>query len=397
MKKISRKKIYLDYAATTPVSPGVEKAMRPYWSARFGNAGSLHSFGQEAIGAVDQSREQIAKVIRADFREIVFTGSATEANNLAIRGVVRSWQEAHLGSGKTPRIIVSSIEHASVLETARELEKEGVGVIYLSVDEGGYINMKELEGSLSSDTILVSIMYGNNEIGTVQPIQKIAELVVRFRKDQKSSYPLFHTDAVQAFSYLPIYMNELEVDLATFSAHKMYGPKGVGVLFSRSLTTKNRLSPLATGGGQEFGIRSGTENVPLIVGCARAIEERERDRKKETVRVSALKKYCFQKLKLVHKNIQLNGPSLEEGLPHILNVSFKEESANDLLIYLDLHDVAVSTGSACNARSPEPSHVLGALGLSAQRAERSVRFSFGSSTKKSEINRVASLIRQKFP
>ncbi|MEK7093873.1 MAG: cysteine desulfurase family protein [Patescibacteria group bacterium] len=393
MKKISVKKIYLDYAATTPVAPEVEKAMRPYWSGCFGNPGSLHSFGQEAMAAIDLSRERFSKMIGAQFREVIFTGSATEANNLAIRGVLRAWQKRHEG---IPRLIVSSVEHESVLETARLLESEGVDVAYLSVSKEGYINMKELESALNDQTVLVSIMYGNNEIGTVQPIQKISRVISDFRKQHNAAYPLFHTDAVQALPYIVVRVDDLGVDLATFSGHKVYGPKGVGALYVRGLTERSVIEPLLAGGGQEFGFRSGTENVSLIVGFVRAVELRGQKRKKEEEKITALKKYCFQKMSLVDKKILLNGVSLKEGLPHILNVAFSSILASDLLVYLDLHGVAISAGSACTARSPEPSHVLKALGLPTDRISRSVRFSFGSDTTRAQIDTAIRLIKKRF-
>lgn len=391
--KPSSKRIYLDYAASTPVASEVLRAMKPFWSEQFGNPGSLHSFGQEAMTAVDQSREQIAKLIGAHFREIIFTGSATEANNLVIRGTVMAWRKKnpHL----TPRIIVSSTEHEAILETARSLENEGVEVVYLPVDSEGAVRMSELNTSLNERTVLVSIMYGNNEVGTIQPIGEIVKVIGEFRKERGSLYPLLHTDAAQTFLYRKLRVDEVIVDYATFSGHKMYSPKGVGILYARQLTQSQLLSPVMTGGGQEFGFRSGTENVPLIVGLARGMLLGDMHREKETKRLYALKKSFFENLKKIDRKILLNGPVIERGLPHILNVSFSTIVASDFLVYFDLHGVAVSTGSACQARSPKPSHVLQALGSEIERINRSVRFSFGRETTSAELGSVIRLIKRR--
>lgn len=365
--------------------------MKPYWSERFGNPGSLHSFGQEAMTAVDQSREQIANLIGAQFREIIFTGSATEANNLVLRGTVMAWKKKN--PQLTPRIIVSAIEHEAILETARDLEKEGVEVVYLPVDAEGMVRRNELIASLNDQTVLVSIMYGNNEVGTIQSIEEIVKVISEFRAERGSLYPLLHTDAAQAFPYRSLRVDELAVDYATFSGHKMYSPKGVGVLYARQLTEHQLLSPVMTGGGQEFGFRSGTENVPLIVGLARGMILADEHRTKEAKRLYAFKDLFFKELRKADRKILLNGSATERGLPHILSVSFSKIVASDLLVYLDLHGIAVSTGSACQARSPKPSHVLKALSFEAGRINRSVRFGFGRETTKGELNATVRLIK----
>ena len=384
------RKIYLDYAATTPVDSAVLAAMKPYFEKRFGNAGSLHSFGQEAMAALDDSREKIAKAIGADFREIIFTGSATEASNLALRGAV-------MASGvKNSKIIISTIEHKSILETCRDLESEGAEVIYLPASREGIIDLKKLKATLDERTILVSVMYANNEIGTIEPISKISEIIKNFRDELKTIYPLFHTDAVQAFQYLDCDVQKLGVDLMTLSAHKIYGQKGIGALYVRELKTKNsKLKAILTGGGQEFGLRSGTENMPLIVGFAKAIELAGKAREKESKRVSELRNYFWKQIKKIYPEAQLNGPTISVNqlnqyksarLPNNLNIYFPKLRAEDLLVKFDLAGVAVSAGSACSARGTEPSHVLKACGFPLERIKSSLRITLGRPTTKAEID-----------
>lgn len=398
--------IYLDYAATTPMDKEVLKAMTPYFSDKFGNPGSIHSFGQEAMAAIDESREKIAKAIGADFREVIFTGSATEANNLALRGVIR----AATKTTKPPyRIIVSKIEHESILETCRDLEREEVEIIYLPVDKQGFVDLKKLKESLNERTILVSIMYANNEIGVVQNISAIAEIIEKFKKNlypqssilNSQSYPLLHTDAVQAFQFFNCNVNDLGVDLMTLSAHKIYGPKGIGLLYLNSQSLI--LNPLITGGGQELGLRSGTENVPAIVGFAKAVELAEKNRKKETKKISELSAYFWKELKKIYPKAEINGVIINK-LPNILNIYFPNQNADpryaksfgeasELLMKLDLSGVAVSSGSACSARATKISHVLKAIGLPENKIKSSLRFSFGKFTTKKEISDTIKIIK----
>ncbi|MDP2598477.1 MAG: cysteine desulfurase family protein [Candidatus Liptonbacteria bacterium] len=305
-------KIYLDYAASTPVDPRVFEAMRPYFTEKFGNPGSLHSFGQEAIAAVDKSRETIAKALGADFREVIFTGSATEANNLALRGVIKRF-EYRISNIEYPRIIISAIEHESVLETARDLEREGIEVVYLPVDRRGVVDLEKLKEALNERTVLVSIMHANNEIGTAQPLFEIHRIIEDFKKRNSSipqflNCPLLHSDCAQAFQFLDCDVDALGVDLMTLSAHKIYGPKGIGALYVRQGKEKNVKLPdsrfqildsIATGGGQEFGLRSGTENVPLIVGFAKAVELAIAVREKEARRIGDLRDRFWAELKKI--------------------------------------------------------------------------------------------------
>jgi len=423
MRKFGR--IYLDYAATTPVDPRVLEAMQPYFSEKYGNAGSLHSFGQEAMAAVDKARAAIGKAIAAAFGEIIFTGSATEANNLALRGVVKSYQHksAEISINQRPRLIISAIEHESVLETTRDLEREGVEVIYLPVEKDGLVNLKALKNSLNERTILVSVMYANNEIGIIQSISEISKILRNFRDElgiknkesgddsklfiiHNSLFPFFHTDAVQAFQYLDCAVNRLGVDLMTLSAHKIYGPKGIAALYIRS-DLQQLVSPIVVGGGQEFGLRSGTENVPAIVGFAKAAEIAVPLRESESERVRKLRDYFWAALKKIYPKAEVNGMMNKELeindkktiihnspfiLPNILNVYFPDHKAEDLLIKFDLAGIAVSSGSACSARSTRPSHVLQALGFPPERIKSSIRFSLGRFTTKEELQEVLSRI-----
>lgn len=404
------KRIYLDYAATTPVDPAVLDATLPWFAessparhasrlagvAGWGNPGSLHYFGQQAMAAVDESRERIAGAIGADFREIIFTGSATEANNLALRGAIGKYisgNRPRISGNQRPRLIVSAIEHESVLETAKDLERDGIEAIYLPVDKNGIVDLKKLKSALNEWTILVSVMCANNEIGTIQPIAEIAKIIKAFRVEG-SGRPPFHTDAVQAFQYLDCGADKFGVDLMTLSAHKIYGPKGIGALYIRHPSTDNRkLSPIITGGGQEFGLRSGTENVPAIVGFAEAVELAVKNRDKEFKRIAELRNHFWEGLKKIYPKAQLNigGNQLLDQrpsavLPNILNVYFPGHEAQDLLTKFDLAGIAASSGSACSARSIKPSHVLKALGYPEKRIRNSIRFSLGRPTTKAEID-----------
>ncbi len=374
-------RIYLDYAASTPIDKKVEAAMKPYFSKIFGNPSSLHSFGQEASRAVFLARQKIAAALGCDYKEIIFTGSATEANNLALRGVVK---QVNL----KPRVILSSIEHESINETCKYLERCGVEVVRIPVSKEGFVSLEKLQAALSENTILVSIIYANNEIGVIQDISKIFNLIKNFRKlrspdcDLPTFYPLFHIDASQAFQYLPCKVNELGVDLMTLSAHKIYGPKGIGLLYARQTT---KLVSIITGANQERGMRAGTENVPAIVSFSKAIEIAEKMRAKESARIFKLRNYFLEKLKANISKIELNN-NLEVGLPNILNIYFSQIKAHDLLIALDIKGIAASAGSACQARLVESSSIILALGYDEKRAASSVRFSLGRATNKKDLD-----------
>lgn len=372
--------------------------MRPYFSLTFGNPGSLHSFGQQAIAALDRGRETIAAVLGADFREIIFTGSATEANNLALRGAIKVFK-AHYPR-VIPKIIISTIEHESILETAEDLKIEGVEAVYLPVQEEGLVDLRKLESLLDERTVLVSIMYANNEVGTIEPIAEIGNLIKAFKRKKmvsekhfSSLFPLFHTDTSQAFQFLDCGVKKLGVDLMTISAHKIYGPKGVGALYIGEMA-KAAISSIITGGGQEFSLRSGTENVPLIVGFAKAVELIQKNKERETRRLRKLSEYFLEGLKKIYTKVELNGQKEKgERLPNILNIYFPDYEAEDLFLKFDLRGLAVSVGSACRSRSAEPSYVLRALGFTEDRIKKSLRISFGRPTTKSEIDKGLEIIK----
>lgn len=392
-------RVYLDSAAATPLDKEVFKAMVPYFSEKFGNPGAIHGFGQEAMAAIDESRQKVIKVlggdILEDFRNVVFTGSATEANNLALRGSIKDFYRSKRNDKYIPvRIIVSSTEHDSVLKTAEDLEAEGVEVVYLKSDKKGLIDLNELKNNLNERTALVSIHYVNNETGVMERVEEIGRVVENFRESLGSQeiFPLFHTDAVQAFQYFDCSPKKINADLVTLSGHKMFGPKGVGVLyFERLLSRRDRqagkiigLLPVITGGGQEFNMRSGTENVPGIVGFAAAAEAASQNRKASFKKVSELRNYFVSGLKKINQKIVFNTP-LQGSSPHILNIRFPEIKSEEMIGQLDLLGVAVSAGSACSSRNLLPSHVLLAMGLSKKEALESVRFSFSREAKKAEL------------
>ena len=381
-------RLYFDYAASTPVDPRVFEAMRPYFSEKFGNPGSLHTFGQEATAAVDKSREALAKFVGTDFRGIIFTSSATEANNLAIRGAIGA---SHV---RNPRIIVSAIEHESVLEVAKDLGENGVEIVRLSVNREGLVDLRKLKETLNDRTVLVSIVCVNNEIGTVEPIVEISRIISGFRGSKP--YPLFHSDAAQAFNFFGCQARELGVDLITLSAQKIYGPKGAGALcFRPTESNAPNLKPIIFGGGQEFGLRSGTENVAGIVGFTKAAELAVDIREAEFRRILSLKKRFWEGLKSLHKGVEINGPAVDSPhvSPHILNVYFPGHESDELLAKFDLKGVAASVGSACSAKLAKPSYVIEALGYGKERARGSIRFSLGRGTTEGQIDEALDIIK----
>lgn len=374
-----KKRIYLDYAATTPVDARVQRAMEPYFAEDFGNPSSIHHEGNMAKKAVDEARTKVARALEAHAEEIVFTSGGTEANNLAIFGVVNS-----LSGKKTPHIITTNIEHSSVLEPMRELERQGrAEVSFVPVEPDGLVRPEKVVAAIRSNTVLVSVQYANNEIGTIQPILKIGKLFAQLRK-AKSRYPLFHIDACQAPLYLHCLVNALGADLLTLDAHKIYGPKGVGCLFVRRGTP---LTPLIFGGGQEGGLRSTTENVPGIVGLAEALQIASAERAKKSARLSALCNYLYTNVlqNTTIRKVILNG-SMERGerLPNNLNISLPGVDTEMLTLQLDAAGIAVSTKSSC-LKDEKESYVVAALGGGASRTVSTLRFSLGRNTTKQDI------------
>jgi len=362
------RRIYLDYAATTPVDPRVIETMKPYFSKVFGNASSLHRFGQEAKRALEESRYKIAEVISATDSEIIFTSSGTESDNLAIKGI------ASANKDKGKHIIVSRIEHDAILEPSQWLEKQGFEITYLPVDNYGIVDIHKLENSIRKDTILVSIMHANNEIGTIEPIEEIGKIC-----SKHGVY--FHTDAVQTFGKTSIDVNKMDIDLLSASSHKIYGPKGVGMLFVREGV---KIEPLLHGGGHESGIRSSTENVAGIVGFSAAAEIAKKEMKKESARQIKLRDYLIKNV-LKIENSHLNGHPVNR-LPNNTNFWFDFIEGESLVTHLDFYGIAASTGSACSSKSLEPSHVLLAIGLKHEQAHGSLRLTLGKYTTKEDID-----------
>lgn len=371
------KPIYLDNQATTPMDPRVLEAMMPYFTTVFGNAASRnHSFGWEAEAAVDTARGQIASLIGASGKELIFTSGATESNNLAIKGA------AHFYKEKGKHIITSKIEHKAVIDPCRSLEMEGFSVTYLEPGKDGIVTAAQVEAALRDDTILVSLMAANNEIGTLNPVAEIGALC-------RKKGVLFHTDAVQAAGKVPVDVEAMNIDLLSMSAHKMYGPKGVGALYVRR-KPRVRLVPLIDGGGHERGLRSGTLNVPGIVGMGKAAELAKNEMVEESARLLALRDRLYQKLTAGVPQVVVNG-SMEHRLPGNLNISFAYVEGESMLMAINKR-VAVSSGSACTSASLEPSYVLRALGLGDDLAHSSLRFGIGRFNTEAEIDEVADLV-----
>ena len=369
--------IYMDYQATTPVDPRVLEAMTPYFIEKFGNAASRnHSFGWEAEQAVDEAREILARAIGASAREIIFTSGATESNNITLKGI------AEMYASKGDHIITVKTEHPAILDTAARLERQGKKVTYLPVDKDGIIDLDELRTAITEKTILISIMAVNNEIGVIQPMAEIGKIA-------REHGVLFHSDATQAVGKIPLDVNSMNIDLMSFSGHKIYGPKGIGALYVRRKKPRVRCAPLLDGGGHERGMRSGTLNVPGIVGfgkaVALAIEEMETEARRLTGLREKLKNIIMSQLDEVY----LNGHP-EERIPGNLNISFAYVEGESLL--MEMNEVALSSGSACTSSTLDASHVLNALGVVEELAHSSIRFGLGRFTTEEEVDYVGSKI-----
>lgn len=373
------KRIYLDHSATTPVAPEVLEAMLPYFGEKFGNASSLHSFGLEAKEALEDSRAKVASLLGAQPEEIIFTSGGTESDNLALKGIGYRSKEKGLGN----HIITSSIEHPAILETCRKLETQGFEVTYLPVTKDGLVDPGTLESAIRKETVLISVMHANNEIGTIQPLKEIGELA-----EEKDVF--FHTDAVQTAGKIPIDVNDMGLDLLSISAHKLYGPKGVGALYVRKGT---RLDSIVQGGGHESGLRSGTENVAGIVGLARAADLASQEMASEAKRLSDLRDKLAKMVLGSVKEAWING-SMIKRLPGNLNFGFRYVEGESLLLFLDSRGIAVSTGSACSSKKLEPSHVLMSLGLKPEECHGSLRITMGRSNTEEDVDYVARSITE---
>ncbi|CAH0137821.1 Cysteine desulfurase IscS [Peribacillus sp. Bi96] len=366
-------RIYLDHAATSPMHPNVIDRMMTVMSHDFGNPSSIHAFGREARHVLDEARSSIATSVGAGRNEIIFTSGGTEADNMAIIGVANANKE------KGKHIITTEIEHHAVLHTCQFLEKSGFEVTYLPVNEAGLISIDDLKAALRDDTIMVSVMYGNNEVGTIQPIAEIGQLL-------KGHQAIFHTDAVQAYGLISIDVRGLGVDLLSVSAHKINGPKGIGFLYMREGL---KLNPHLYGGEQERKRRAGTESVPAIAGFAEAVLIAQSMMDKKTEQYLQFKDVLLAVFDEADVQYEING-SMEQSLPHVLNVSFPGTNVESMLVNLDLAGVAVSSGSACTAGSIDPSHVLVAMfGKDSERTKNSIRFSFGLNNTEQEVRQAA--------
>ncbi|MBR2349653.1 MAG: cysteine desulfurase NifS [Clostridia bacterium] len=363
-------KVYLDNSATTALDKEVLNAMLPYFTETFGNPSSLHAYGRNALKAVDEARDSIAKSIGAKSNEIYFTSGGSESDNWALKGVIGATK------AKCKHIITSQIEHPAIMDTLDYLKaKEGVEVTYLPVDKDGRVSVQDLKEAVTDDTVLVSVMFANNEMGAVQPIAEIGAFC-------KEEGIIFHTDAVQAMDSQAIDVNALNIDLLSMSAHKFHGPKGIGALYIRSGV---KLDRLISGGHQERRMRAGTTDTPLIVGMAKALEIAVRDREENNKRISALRDSFVKKVLAEIPFTYLNG-GMDHRLPNNANISFEYVEGESILITLDLAGIAVSSGSACSSGSLEPSHVILALGVKEELAHSSIRFSLGKDTTQEEMD-----------
>ncbi len=372
-----KKEIYLDYSSTTPVDKKVIDKMMPYFRKNYGNPSSIHNLGHKSLLAIDKARNQVADFLNCKQDEIIFTGSATEANNIAILGFIEKIRKER----KNIHVITSKIEHDAVLEPIKNLEKRReISATFISVGKKGIISLNEFKKSIKKETSLVSIMYANNEIGTIQPIKEIGEIIKEENKKRSDNNKIFfHTDSVQAINYLNCKVDYLGVDFLVFSGHKIYGPKGIGALY---IKRKSPVASITYGGGQEKGLRSGTENVSAIVGLGEAVKMVSEN---ENKRILALRDKIVEEVLKKIKGSKVNG-CLENRLPNNINFSFKGAEGESIIMALDQKGIMTSTGSACSAKNLEPSHVLLATGISREEAHCSLRVSLGRYTKKEDID-----------
>jgi cysteine desulfurase len=387
-KSKKEKRIFLDNATTTPVRDEVLKAMQPYWNEKFGNPGTIHSFGIEARHALEDSRKKIAGILKCHSDEIIFTASGTESNSLAVFGVLDRLEEQGKDLSQF-HIITTVMEHPSILHWFEKYEKKGVQVSKIGINEEGIVDLKQLRETLQPNTILVSIMYVNNEIGTIQPITKISHIIRDYSQKVGGATLnkiIFHTDASQAPLYMNLDVNSLGVDMLTIDGQKIYGPKGVGVLFRKGGI---ELNPLLAGGSQEMGLRAGTENIPLIVGLAKALELAEEDKTKEIDRLTKIRNHFIDRVLVEIEGSQLNG-SREKRLPNSVNISIPNIDSEFMIIKLDNKGIACSSKSACMGKVKKDSYVVEALG---NKIGNSLRFTLGRDTTMKDINFVVDTLK----
>lgn len=378
-------KIYLDNSATTPVDPLVLKAMLPFFREKFGNPSSVHHFGQEAAQAVLAARDQVAKFLGCQAAEVIFVSGATEANILALKGVMAARYAQTQVKG---HLITSQIEHKAILHPARTLERQGFRVTYLPVTREGIVRLADVEKAISEETVLISVMYANSETGAIQPIREIGKILKKANQQRQERIYL-HTDAAQAVQYLDCHVDRLHVDLFTIAGHKIYAPKGVGALYVRKGTP---LQPQQEGGEQEHGLRSGTENVPYLVALAKALELVAQNRAEVAKRLITLRDYLVQKIAKNIPRAKLNGPRGAKRLPNNINFSFPGAEGESIVLALDMQGIAVSTGSACSAHDLKPSHVLTAMGIAPEIAHSSIRITLSKFTTHAEIEKLAEVL-----
>jgi len=377
-----KRKVYLDHAATTPVREEVLLAMMPYFTERFANPSGIYADALEVRRDVDKARNSIANILQTQGECIIFTSGGTESCNTALFGV------AYKNEANGKHIITTKLEHHAVLHPIQKLEKEGFEVTYLTPDKFGYVSAKQVREALREDTVLVSIMYANNEIGTILPIAEIGKEIIKWRKEKNTKYPYFHTDACQAGGVLDISVEKLHVDLLTLNASKLYGPKGIGLLYKRRGV---QMEQMLYGGGQEMKFRAGTENVPGIIGFAKALELAQKEKDEENGRLIELRNYFYERIQKEIPKVKLNGALLKESdtrLPNNLNVSILDIEGEAILLYLDEYGIMTSTGSACTADSLDPSHVLLSCSLPYEYAHGSLRFTLGRENTKADIDYV---------
>ncbi len=397
MKKSEKrqpKTLYFDYAATAQISHAAKKAMDLAYGGNFGNPGSVHRFGMSSMSLLDEARETIAEVVGGEFKGVIFTSSATEANNLFLKGIIKKYaRRARMENiGLPAKLVISSSEHESVEQAAEKLSEEGTEVVRVPVNKNGKIDLNALGESITGRTVAVSLIFTNNETGAVNDIKKAAKIISEKRAGE--TYPLFHVDASQSLQYEDCSFQATGADAITISSHKIGGPKGAGALVFREADKAKLLEPQTQGGGQELGMRSGTENVPAIAGFAAAAGEAAKLRKAEAKRVMELKKSLFKEITKVSPRAKANGPEAGKGSPHILNVWLPGMPAETAVVAMDMEGIAVSYGSACSARAFKPSRAVKALGYPESRAKESVRISLGRETKAEDIRRFGAVFKK---